>query len=82
MAMTSMTLMTITVSVAEAKANLSELLRRAEAGEEILVARNGHPVARLSAVRPREGGFLHGEVIVHDPDWWAADDELAADFGT
>jgi prevent-host-death family protein len=77
-----MTFMTITVSVAEAKANLSELLRRAEAGEEILVARNGHPVARLSPVRPREGGFLRGEVIVRDPEWWSADDELAADFGT
>jgi prevent-host-death family protein len=76
-----MTFMTMVVSVAEAKANLSELLRRAEAGEEILVARNGQPVARLSAVRPREGGFLRGEVVVHDPGWWASDDGLADDFG-
>lgn len=73
--------MTIVVSVAEAKATLSDLLRRAEDGEDILVARNGHPVARLSPVRPREGGFLRGEVVVHDPTWWAADDALADEFG-
>lgn len=76
-----MTGMTITVSVAEAKATLSDLLRRAEAGEEILVARNGRPVAKLSPVRPRVGGFLSGEVTVHDADWWAPDDALADDFG-
>ena len=73
--------MTIVVSVAEAKATLSDLLRRAEDGEDILVARNGHPVARLSPVRPREGGFLRGEVVVHDEAWWAADDLLADEFG-
>ena len=78
---TSLTTMTITVSVAEAKASLSELLRRAEAGEEILVARNGQPVAKLSAVRPRVGGFLHNDIAVFDADWWLADDELANDFG-
>ncbi len=79
--MTSLTSMTITVSVAEAKARLSDLLRRAEDGEDVLVARNGHPVARLSQVRAREGGFMRGEVVVHDPDWWKADGQLASDFG-
>jgi prevent-host-death family protein len=73
---------TIVVSVAEAKATLSELLRRVEEGEDIVVARNGQPVAKLSPVRPREGGFMRGEVIVHDPEWWAADPELAEQFGT
>lgn len=73
--------MTITVSVAEAKATLSELLRRAEDGEEILVARNGHAIARLSPVRPRVGGFMRGEVVVYDIEWWRADDDLADDFG-
>jgi prevent-host-death family protein len=73
--------MTIVVSVAEAKATLSELLRRAEGGEDIVVARNGQPVAKLSPVRPREGGFMRGEVTVHDPGWWAADAGLADQFG-
>lgn len=79
--MTIMTDMTTIVSAAEAKATLSELLRRAEAGEEILVARNGQPVARLSPVRPRVGGFMHGEVVVNDEEWWLPDDGIARDFG-
>jgi len=35
------------VSIADAKAHLPELVRRAGAGEEIVVARGGRPVARL-----------------------------------
>ena len=34
-------------SVADAKARFSELLARAEAGEEISIRRHGRPVARL-----------------------------------
>ncbi len=37
-----------TVSVAEAKAHLSELLNQVEAGEEIVITRRGLPVARLA----------------------------------
>lgn len=36
-----------TVNVHEAKTNLSKLLRRAESGEEIVIARDGEPVVRL-----------------------------------
>ena len=36
-----------TVTVHEAKTNLSELLRRVEAGEEIIIARGDKPVAIL-----------------------------------
>jgi prevent-host-death family protein len=39
------------VSVAEAKARLSELLDRVERGEEIVITRRGRPVARVSGVR-------------------------------
>ncbi len=35
-------------SLADAKARLSELVQRAEAGEEITIKRHGKPVARLS----------------------------------
>jgi prevent-host-death family protein len=69
------------VSAADAKATFSELLRRAEVGEEIIVTRNGHPVAKLVPVRDRTGGFLRGEVVVNDPNWWKADENLADDFG-
>ncbi|MCK9387294.1 MAG: type II toxin-antitoxin system prevent-host-death family antitoxin [Sulfuritalea sp.] len=37
-----------TVSVAEAKAHLSELLNVVEAGEEIVITRHGRAVARVS----------------------------------
>lgn len=44
-----------TISLAEAKAHLSELLNRVEAGEEIIITRHGRPVARVSpAERPKE----------------------------
>ena len=37
------------VEIAEAKAKFSELLKRAEAGEEIVVTRHGKPVATIAA---------------------------------
>ena len=40
------------ISVTEAKSQLTELVRRAEAGEDIILTRHGHPAARLTAVRP------------------------------
>jgi prevent-host-death family protein len=40
-----------TMSIAEAKAHLSELVDRVEAGETISIARRGKPVAQLTAVR-------------------------------
>lgn len=42
--------MTLTVKVAEAKARLSELLARVEAGEEVIIARGNEPVAKLTAL--------------------------------
>ena len=38
-----------TVSVAEAKARLSELLSSVESGEEVLITRHGRAVARVTA---------------------------------
>jgi prevent-host-death family protein len=70
----------LTVSAADAKSGLSDLLRRAEAGEEIVVTRNGEPVARIGPLRNRIGGFARGEVVVHDEHWWHADDDLAEEF--
>ncbi|THK34127.1 type II toxin-antitoxin system prevent-host-death family antitoxin [Ensifer sp. MPMI2T] len=43
--------MTVTVKVAEAKAHLSELLARVEAGEEVIIARGNDPIAVLSRIR-------------------------------
>lgn len=38
------------VGMHEAKTKLSQLVERAEAGEDIVIARNGKPVARLVPV--------------------------------
>lgn len=38
------------VSVSEAKAQLTELVRRAEAGDEVILTRHGHPAVRLTPV--------------------------------
>lgn len=40
------------VAVSEAKSRLLELVRRAEAGEEVILTRSGKPVVRLAPVRP------------------------------
>jgi antitoxin (DNA-binding transcriptional repressor) of toxin-antitoxin stability system len=42
------------VDIAEAAAELSALADRAAAGEEIVLARAGRPVARVTAPAPRE----------------------------
>ncbi len=44
-----------TVSLAQAKARLSELLDKVEAGEEVIVTRHGKAVARISqAAKPKK----------------------------
>jgi prevent-host-death family protein len=40
------------INMHEAKTKLSQLVEKAEAGEEVIIARSGKPVARLSPVRP------------------------------
>ena len=58
-----------TVNVHEAKTHLSRLLERAHNGEEIVIAKNGHPYARLVpllAPTKRELGFLKGDFEVGD----------------
>lgn len=40
------------ISLADAKAHLSELVDRVEAGDSIDITRRGKPVARLTAVAP------------------------------
>jgi prevent-host-death family protein len=53
-----------TVTIHEAKTQLSKLIARAEAGEEIVIARGKDPVVRLAPVKParvkREPGLMKG----------------------
>ena len=44
----------VTVNLAHAKAHLSELLDKVEAGEEVLITRRGRPVGQISPVARRK----------------------------
>ncbi len=43
------------VSVTEAKGQLTELVRRAEAGDEVVLTRHGHAAVRLVPIHARSG---------------------------
>ncbi|MFG0318276.1 MAG: type II toxin-antitoxin system Phd/YefM family antitoxin [Planctomycetota bacterium JB042] len=59
-----------TVNIHEAKTHLSRLLERVAAGEEIVIARAGRPIARLVPLLPRPSerrpGSWKGKVVVKD----------------
>ena len=72
------------VNVGQAKTDLSKLLARVEAGEEIEIARDGVPVARLTRIPPQTGpgatflaafGSLDGQIVIGD-DFEFTEDEL------
>ena len=71
------------MNIHEAKTHLSRLVDRAAAGEEIVIARAGKPVAKLVAfapVRPdRTLGALRGRIVIA-PDFDEVDDEVARLF--
>ena len=61
--------MSARVSVGQAKAKFASLVARAEAGETILVTRNGRPVACLGPLapgRPIQYGDLAGTPLADD----------------
>lgn len=39
------------ISVSDAKAQLTDLVRRAEAGDDVVLTRHGQPTARLVAIK-------------------------------
>jgi prevent-host-death family protein len=69
------------VSIAQAKAQFAAFVARAEAGETIVVTRNGRPVACLGPLpndRPIKYGDLRGTFLAQDLSLPA---DVAADFG-
>jgi prevent-host-death family protein len=72
------------VNVGRAKTDLSKLLARVEAGEDVEIARDGVPVARLVAIDPSPGpgarflaarGSLSGRISMGD-DFEFTEEEL------
>ena len=58
-----------TVNVHEAKTHLSRLLGKVEAGEDVVIARNGTPIARLVPVKrqgKRQFGIMKGRISLDD----------------
>jgi prevent-host-death family protein len=73
------------VGMHEARTNLSQLVARAEAGEEIVIARRGKPVARLVPVARANSfrsiyGAFRGQIHVAD-DFDELPDDIADAFG-
>lgn len=76
------------IAIAEAKARFADLIRRAEAGEEIELTRYGRPVARIVAPGPVRRialiGCMKGKIHIADDfdempaEFWAA---LSAPIG-
>lgn len=66
----------IVANIHSAKTNLSKLIEQAEAGEDVVIARNGKPAVRLTPVAPADlsarradglpawMGSLRGEISV------------------
>ena len=56
------------VNVSAAKTQLSQLINRAIAGQEVTITRHGRPVARLigaeALVAPRKLGLLRGKIRI------------------
>jgi len=60
------------VGIVDAKNNLSDLIRKVASGEEVVITRHGHPVAKLVRAEPRGRvlGGARGQIREIDPDWW------------
>ena len=61
-----------TVTIHKAKTNLSQLIERASAGEEIIIARGSKPVARLVPI-----GAVKGK---RQPGRWKGKFEIGPEF--
>ena len=72
------------VNIHDAKTQLSKLIARVEAGEDVVIARSGVPVVRLTRLadepRPRRVlGMLKGQIWIA-PDFDETSDEIMALF--
>ena len=73
-----------TVNIYEAKTQLSKLVDLAASGTDVVIARAGKPVARLTTIkkekRPIVFGLLEGEGWIADDFDAPLPDEISAEF--
>lgn len=67
------------INIHQAKTNLSKLIEKTQKGEDIIIAKAGKPVAKLTAykepLKPRKLGLWKGKVWV-SPDFDEESDEI------
>ncbi|MDO5371310.1 type II toxin-antitoxin system Phd/YefM family antitoxin [Paracoccus sp. (in: a-proteobacteria)] len=51
------------ISLSDAKARLTDLVRQAEAGEEVVLTRHGKPAARIVPMAPAPSGFARARLV-------------------
>jgi prevent-host-death family protein len=74
-----------TVNIYEAKTQLSKLVDQAAAGKDVVISRNGKPVARLIGIRKKQKRMI-GFGALEGKGWIAGDfdaalpDEILAQF--
>jgi prevent-host-death family protein len=72
-----------TVNIQAARTHFSRLIERVEAGEEVVIARAGRPVARLvpwrRSTNPREPGQWRGQIVIA-PDFDVVNEEISRTF--
>lgn len=69
------------VNMLEAKSQLSSLIVAAERGEEVLIARNGKPIARIVPYHPpqvKPPGAWKG-LIPYSTDWRSSETDRAVE---
>jgi len=54
-----------TINIHAAKTQFSRLLQRAARGEEIIIARNGKPVAKLTGLKTKSGVVLKSDPLLN-----------------
>lgn len=71
-------------NISQAKAQLSALIEKVSAGEEVVIGKAGKPVARLvkyeTRHQPRQPGALKGKIRI-SKDFDRLPDDLAEAFG-
>ena len=76
-----MTNMTSQFNIAQAKAQFSELVKRALAGEEVVIARDNKPLLRLTPLEPvtarRQPGSARALIKHMAPDFDATPEDFA-----
>ena len=77
-------MMSNVINIHEAKTHLSRIVDEVAAGAEVIIAKAGRPMARLSpieaVVRPKKFGLLKGKIKVADNFNDPLDEEVLSGF--